>query len=236
MKKNDLRVSTNIDELTQIIENIVFKKLSFMIWQNRNEARSIIHGRLYGHLITETSLTLDFKISENSNVNTKKRIFLVNEELKILMKAKVKMLGQSRLKLSIDKRFFLEEKRFKQRIDLETREFEADIHRKIELKDRHKLETVQLKNISDTGCGFYINSSRAVLFQPDSFIALGSIGGVEFPAPLKGRIKHVTPVNTGEKISGLNTRMFLVGVEFEDQYKDIDEKVQEAQIRKTMEA
>ena len=106
-----------------------------------------------------------------------------------------------------------------------------DLDRKIELKDSFKKETVQVKDLSDKGCGFYITSNRAILFQPNSTIILNSLQEVSFERPIKAIIRHVTPISTS--LNDLNNKLMLVGAEFEEIYPQIDTIIQKVEVKST---
>jgi uncharacterized protein (DUF927 family) len=228
MDKQDLRVSTNLKELSNIVKNIIYNKSGFTIWQNIDDEKVIIPGVIESQFISATSLTLGFKISDSRKINTKSKLFMLNLESGVLIKGKVKIIGHTKIKVLVDKKFYLKEKRENFRILLEEKNINAHIQRKMELKDILKSEQVKVKDISDSGCGFFISPNRAVLFQPDSSIILNSLEGVDFEFPIKGTVRHVTPVATDN--SALNHQYLLVGVEFEKSYQDIDTIVQKVEV------
>jgi hypothetical protein len=227
MEKKDLRESTNIKELSKIVKGIIFRKSGFTIWQNQDGEKSVIPGIINTQFLSSTELTLDFKISGTSKVNTKLKIYMLSPDSSLLIRGKIKIVTKNRLKIVVDHKFYLKEKRINPRIDLVKKDMYASIHRKIELKESTKNENVKMKDVSDGGFGFYITSNRAVLFQPNSNITLQSLEDVEFSHPITGRITHVTPV---EADNSLNNRLLLVGVQFDDIYPNIDTIVQQVEV------
>lgn len=228
MNKQDLRESSNLKELSSIIKGIIHKKSGFTIWQNNDESdKTVIPGVISSQFLSSTELTLEFRITDSKKVNIKKRIFMLSPDSGILIKGKVKIVTQSKLKVTLERKFYLKEKRDISRINLTEKEMYASIQRKIELRDTTKKENVKMKDLSDGGFGFYITSNRAVLFQPNSDIILESLEDVDFGHPITGKITHVTPV---EADNSLNNKLLLVGVRFVQQYRDIDTIVQQVEV------
>lgn len=234
MDKKKLRVSTNFNELSRIMASIIHKKFEFMIWQNQDEDRLVIPGTIYSHSLVNNQLTLDFKVDDPSVINTKSKIFLLNPDLKILLRAKVKLLKSKTLRVTVDQKFYLEEKRIKQRIDLSQKEVKARLCRKIDLKDEKKLEQIHIKNISDGGFGFVISTNRAVLFQRGSTVILESIETVDFETPVQGKIVHVTPITNSNplnnKFDAISNTHVVVGVAFDNPYAEIDTIIQQVEV------
>lgn len=227
MVKKDLRESTDIKELSKIVKDIIHKKTGFTIWQNNDGEKSVIPGLMVSQFLSSTNLTLEFKINGSTPVSTKLKVFMLSPDSSVLIKGRIKFISKSKMKVIVDKKFYCKEKRDNSRIDLLKKDIYASIHRKIDLKDTTKIENVKMKDLSDCGCGFYITSSRAVLFQPNSNITLDALENVEFNQPIKGRITHVTPV---EADNSLNNKLLLVGVKFDDHYPNIDTIVQQVEV------
>ena len=51
MDKQDLRVSTNLKELSNIVKNIIYNKSGFTIWQNIDDEKVIIPGVIESQFI-----------------------------------------------------------------------------------------------------------------------------------------------------------------------------------------
>lgn len=228
MEKKDLRVSTNIKELSSFVQSVVHKETKFTVWQNINNEKVLIPAIIQSQFLGQKKITIVFKITNAQGVNTNAKIFMASSELKLLFKGKVESLTKSSIKVSVNKKFYIHENRKHPRINLDRRNAHADIFRKIAQKDTLKAEQVRIKDISGSGCGFYITPSRAVMFQPDSKLIFNSIESVDFSQPITGTIRHVTPV---EAESSLSNKLLLVGVEFEVSYKDIDTILQEVEVK-----
>ena len=230
INKDDLRVSTNVNELTSIVKQIMHKKSGFTLWQNKeNDERIVFRANVRGCLLTATKLTIDFIVEDSRVINSSQKMFLLSPELSLLMKAKIRIMGKNTIKLLIDSKYYLKEKRKLFRYDLSARKMYIDLDRKIDLKNSLKKETVQVKDLSDKGCGFFITSNRAILFQPDSTIILNSLETVAFERPIKAIIRHVTPVHT--TLNDLNNKLLLVGAEFEEVYPQIDTIIQKVEVK-----
>jgi hypothetical protein len=227
MVKKDLRESTNIKELSKIVKGIIHKKTCFTIWQNNGGEKSVIPGLISSQFLSSTNLTLEFKINGSTPVSSNLKVFILSPESSVLIKGRVKFISKNRMRVLVDRKFYIKEKRDNSRIDLLKKDIYASIYRKIDLKDTTKVENVKMKDLSDGGCGFYITSNRAVLFQPNSNITLEALEDVEFNHPIKGRITHVTPV---EADNSINNTLLLVGVKFDDYYPNIDTIVQQVEV------
>jgi hypothetical protein len=226
--KKDLRVSENLKELSNIVKTIIHKKTGFTVWQNKDDKKHVIPAVIVEQFFGINELALEFRTSDSSKIGSRSKLFMLNPESSVLIKGKVKILSKTRIKVIVDKKFYLSEKRINGRIDLSEKQMYAQIQRKIDLKDSHKEEQVRVKDISDGGFGFYITPSRAVLFQPDSKIVFDSIEGIEFETPLSGIIKHVTPVASHD--ASLSNTLLLVGVQFEQSFDCIDTVVQKIEV------
>jgi hypothetical protein len=227
MEKKDLRVSSNLKELSKIIQGIIYKGHGFTIWQNVDDNKVVIPGLISTQFHSKTELTLEFKIKDSGRVVPRQKIFMFSPELQILIKGQIKIVTKSRLKVVVDKKFYLKEKRVLSRIDVKEKNMYASIDRKIEQQDSFKAEQVKIKDVSDGGCGFYITSSRAVLFQPDSVLVFNSIEDVDFAWPITGVIRHVTPVEADHSLSN---KLLLVGVQFDQSYPNIDTVIQQVEV------
>lgn len=226
--KKDLRVSENIKELSKIVKTIIHKKTGFTVWQNIDDEKQVIPAVIIEQFLGHVDLTLEFRTNDSTKINKSSKLFMLNPESSVLIKGKVKIVSKTKIKVIVDKKFYLSEKRKNGRIDLSEKEMYAQIQRKIDLKDSHKDEQVRVKDISDGGLGFYITPSRAVLFQPDSKIVLDSLEGVDFEIPVKGTIKHATPVASND--ASLSNKFLLVGVQFDDPFDSIDRIVQKVEV------
>lgn len=118
------------------------------------------------------------------------------------------------LKILADDKIFLKEKRSKKRF------FFTYTAPAIEILG--ETETVfgkaKLVNVTSDGFGFYVKSENKKLFNETKPIGLKSIGGIDFPTPLKGVIKHVSKV---QKQTDHQYGSILVGVKFDQTSKII---------------
>lgn len=226
MIKNDLRVSKSINELSKDIKAILGDNEGFTIWQNVNGEKQVIPGVINSQFLTNTELTIEFEIIDGEKIRPKTKVFMFCENCSMLLKGKVKQLSKSKLKVLIDHKFYLKEKRMAARMELSSSEVHAMIDRKIELKNTVKTEDVRLKNISGYGCGFYITSNRAVFFQPGSEIIIKSLGNVPLKQALTGEITHITPVD----VNFDSNKLMLVGIHFQNECQNIEEIVQEVEL------
>ena len=226
MIKNDLRVSKSISELSKDIKAILGNNEGFTIWQNINGEKQVIPGVINSQFLSSSELTLEFEIADGDRIQPKTKVFMFCENCSMLLKGKIKLISKSKLKVLIDHKFYLKEKRTVPRMELSQKEIHAQIDRKIELKNKHKQEDVRVKNISSFGCGFYITSNRAIFFQPGSEIILKTLGEVQFQEEVTGVITHVTPV----EVSFDSNKLMLVGIKFVNEYRNIDTLIQEIEI------
>lgn len=227
MVKNDLRISRSISELSKDIKSILSKNEDFTIWQNVDGEKKVTGGVINSQFLTSSDLTLEFEIKDAEIIKPKSKIFMLCEKSSVLLKGKIKIINKNKLKVLIDHKFYLKEKRLSLRLDMTQKNIEAVIDRKIELKDSFKTEDVRLKNISSHGAGFYITSSRAVFFQAGSEIKIRSLESVEFQGPIKGVITHVTPIESDFD----KNQLMLVGIRFNEEYEDIDTIIQEVELK-----
>lgn len=226
MIKSDLRVSKNINELSKDIKSILGHNEGFTIWQNINGNKEIIPGVVNSQYLSSSELTLEFEIIDSEKINPRTKVFMFNEASSMLLKGRIKLISKSKLKVLIDHKFYLKEKRTLSRIEMEKKNIHGNITRKIELKNASKSEDVRLKNINSYGCGFFISANRAVFFQPGSEVTIQSIEGVDISASVNGIISHVTPV----EVSFDGNKLMLVGVKFSSEIHEIDTIIQEVEI------
>lgn len=226
MIKNDLRVSRSISELSKDIKTILGQNEGFTIWQNINGEKQVIPGVINSQFLSSSELTLEFEIADADKIKPKTKVFMFCERASMLLKGKIKVISKSKLKVLVDHKFYLKEKRTTPRMELSDKEVNLLINRKIELKNTVKSEDVKLKNISSCGAGFFITSNRAVFFQPGSEVVLKSIGKVQFTENITGIITHVTPVD----VTFDRNKLMLVGLKFIKEHEDIDKKVQEVEL------
>ncbi|MBT4791613.1 MAG: PilZ domain-containing protein, partial [Halobacteriovoraceae bacterium] len=214
MEKDNLRISTNLNELSKISQGIIAKKYRLTIWQSVKGEKNLIKGNINSQILSHSKLVYGFKINNSSVVSSKHKIYMFCEEMNVLIKGEVKIISRGRLKVNVDKKFYMKENRKYPRLNLESKDLYATIFRRMDLKESQKEEQVKMKDLSDSGCGFYITPSRAVFFQPDSKLELTAIDSYNFhERKLSGKIMHITPVRAE---NSLNNKMLLVGVEFDE--------------------
>ncbi len=228
MNKKILRTSTNLSELYSSLQGVIYKKPNFTLWQNQSNVKVLVQAELINQFLSQTQLTLEFKFTTSQGqLMSKEELFLMCSELDLLLKGEIRYINNHTLKITLKKKHYAKEKRISPRIDIETKNLHARLYRQLSQKESTKREQVKVKDISDHGCGFYITSSRAVLFQPDSILLFDSLEGVCFDRQIMGRIMHVTPV---EGDNSLSNKMLLVGVKFDEVYTGIDTIVQSVEL------
>ena len=121
MNKNNLRESTNLKELSGIVKQIMAKKHGFTLWQNQDKERVIIPGVINSHYMGRNELSLEFKITDSTIIDRKQKVYIFSPEANILIKGKIKIVARTKLKVIVDKKFYLKEKRNKYRIDLKNK-------------------------------------------------------------------------------------------------------------------
>lgn len=227
MKTSDLRVSNDTNELSRHLKRSILQSSRFLVWQNLNHEKHFTYGKILSQVNSKDTLTVEFNLEKFEGFHPKMTVFLFCPETKILLKGKISVLKKEKLRVRIISKFYLKEQRLIKRINLLKKDLYASIKRIIEQKGTYKIERVQLKDISDSGFGFFITPNRAIFFQPDSKIVFNSIEHTGVDKPIEGVIKHVTPVTANYE---LNNKLLLVGVEFEYSYPNIDQLVQQAQL------
>ena len=227
MRKNDLRVSRNITELSKDIKAILGNNEGFTIWQNINGEKEVIPGVINSQFLSSSELTLEFEITDSQKIKPKTKIFMFCDACSMLLKGRIKVISKSKMKVIIDHKFYLKEKRTIPRTEFGKNNIHGSIERKIELKNTTKTEDVRLKNISCSGCGFYISANRAIFFQPGSEINIESIEGIYIPEVTKGLITHITPVD----VMFDSNKLMLVGVKFLYSVTNIDIIMQDVMLK-----
>lgn len=227
MEKSDLRESKNSKELVKYISQAIANKNDFLLWQNIEGQKVVSKGQIIKHSLEHNQIKIEVLVEHTQNVQTSLKLFIFNAESKILIKTKIKKISSHKIRLIVVDKFYLAEQRLIKRYNLQQKMYFADIERTIEQQQKQKRERVQLKDISDIGFGFYITSNRAIFFQPNSAISFNSIGGIPLPSPIKGIIKHITPV---EAKHDLNNKLLLVGVKFNEPFCQIDTILQNVEL------
>lgn len=229
MKKEDLRVSTNLTELTSIVGHIMAKKTGFTLWQNKKNNKKVIPGAIQGHDYINGKLTITFATESTRLIDSSQRIFIFSKELQLLFKGRVRIANTRLLKILVDKKFYQKEKREIFRFDLFKKNLKLEIDRKLELKNKFKNESVLAKDLSDNGCGFFVTPNRAILFQVNSTIVLNALDGFKFDRPIKAIVRHISPVEVEHEM--VTKKLMLIGVEFEEAYPNIDAIIQKVEFK-----
>jgi hypothetical protein len=222
MNKN-FRLTNKLDELADIVLAIKNQNIEFTIWQNLDGVKKIVPGVLRNHIHKNDKLFIDFEITDSSSITTDEKLFMFCPKFNILIKGKIKHLSKTQLQIKIDKKFYLNEQRELFRMDVEEKSIDLFIKRRIAQQNKDKNETVKLKDLSNSGCGFLVTSGRAVQFQRGNSISIEKVGKINLDEPIKGEIAHITPV---EGDTGLNNKLFLVGIKFEEIFPNIDHLLQ----------
>jgi hypothetical protein len=220
---SNFRLTNNLDELADIVMAIKSQDINFTIWQNIEGTKSIVPGVLRGHIHKNDKLFIDFEISDSSKITGEEKLFMFCPKFNILIKGKVKHFSKTQLQIKIDKKFYLNEQRDMFRMDVEEKSIDLCLKRKIELQDKEKTETVKLKDLSNGGCGFLVTAGRAVQFQRGNSISIEKVGKINLEAPIKGKIAHITPF---EAENGSTNKLFLVGIQFDEIFPNIDHLLQ----------
>lgn len=228
MTKKNLRFSTNINELSKDIKAILGDNAGFTIWQNINGEKILIPGILNSQFLSNTELTVEFEVIDGKKMRTQTKVFMFCESSGILLKGRIRKIAKSKLRVVIDHKFYLREKRLIARVDLSDKGYHIVIDRKVELKNKVKTEDVKLKNVSNFGCGFYVTSNRAVFFQPGSEICVKSLANIPFKYKVNAVITHITPTD----VDFDSNKLMLVGIRFDEEYSGINQLIQKVELAK----
>jgi hypothetical protein len=210
------RASCDVDQL------IIFLKLKeqqasqFLIWQNAGPKKITFNSAVLSFKSSGDQVLIDLNLDESKKITKQKNIYLFSEEENILLKGSISSLWNSNIQILISKSFYLNEYRIKPRIDILSKNLMCQISRRIELKNIEKSESLKLRDISESGCSFVINSSRVSKYQKGSDITIQGFGPLQLGMPLVATINHVSPV----KLEGsMYNTSFLVGVSFLNDFK-----------------
>ncbi len=222
MNKN-LRLTSSLDELADIVKCIQSEKIKVMIWQTIEGEKKILKGELHNYLHKNEQLYLDFSMSKNSLIIEDEKLYMFCEKKNILIKGKIKLYEKELVQIKVDKKFYLNEQRLLYRMDVTEKNIMMLISRVLEQQERDKQETVQLRNLCNNGCGFLISQSRATNYSIKNRIQIDKFGSIQLKEPIKGEIAHVTRVPIG---NGLNENQYLVGFAFDETVPNIDHFLQ----------
>ena len=207
------RIAGTLKEFYKQLDLLSGKNNEILIWQNQNDGqRKKILATLDSYLIDSTQAYINLKISEKIQLDKQLEIFIYAQTDGILFKGYYESFVNNSLKISAHDKVLLREKRSEDRLNFHYTSVQVNIiyQQKLEFK------AIRLKDISELGFGILCNEVKAKAFEVGADLALSSIGKVQLPMSLQGKIKHIT---SSKKVVGVKNDLFYIGVELDQPSK-----------------
>lgn len=221
------RQTSSKNELNNCLKIIEKEFYELTCWQTKDDDKNVFKAFLKDHQIAKNDFYLELEIQGKSNILDGQLLFIHCEENKTLIKAKIKFKKKNILKLKIDRKFYLEEKRANPRYDILQKNISMHIFRKNPITAKINDDNVVIKDITNQGCGFVISASRATIYKQNMEVTIDQIGSEVLEHEITGRVTHVTPISS---IGGVNENSILVGIFFDLSLRNIDHILQKIEI------
>ena len=192
--------------LSQFISDLKASKKnknSLMVWQTVKGKKHVLRGT-FASLKKDKDITVvNIALEKNHSFDKESPIFLYEESNGILFKGEYSFYVNLNLKLVIDDKVFLREKRKSSRFGFHY----SDVT--ILVKYDNKLMECNLKDVSELGYAFQVKHKLASVYKPGETIELAEVHGIKLPKTISGKIVHV-----GKSPHKWSKDMTIVGVKF----------------------
>lgn len=202
--------------MKQFLKNLKTLKESdheFTIWQSFNGKKRIFKGKFHSIEKERDQYHINISTDITNTFEPESFVYLYEENTGALCKGLYCYNVAGTLKITLEDRFYLKEKRSTDRFSFHY----TKIHISISDKNGKSFDRIKLKDISETGfCMNIKNSTLRELNHAQGFY-LNKIEDIELPEPLLSRIVHITTPKKNMPI----TKYIQVGVVFENSSEEI---------------
>ncbi|MAZ49669.1 MAG: hypothetical protein CME65_14000 [Halobacteriovoraceae bacterium] len=174
--------------LSQFLTDLKSSKVnegSLMVWQTVKGKKKVLKGSYSSHKKEKDKTVVNIHLEKNHSFDKDSPIYLYEEVNGILFKGEYSYYVNQNLKLIIDEKVFLKEKRKSPRFGFHY----SDV--KIELEYQKKTYEFKLKDVSDLGYSIELKHKIAEHFKVTQPINLLSVHGVNLPKAIGGSIVYI---------------------------------------------
>ncbi len=161
-------------------------KKSLMVWQTVKDKKHLLRGTYSSHSKNKEKTIVNIELDKNHSFDQGQPIYLFEEVNGILFKGEYQFYVNQNLKLVIDDKVFLREKRKSNRFAFHYSNVSVAV------KYSNADFEFSLKDVSDKGYSILVASRIAKSFIADNDIDLMGVHGIKLPREIKGKIVHVT--------------------------------------------
>lgn len=171
--------------LSQFISDLKASKgEKLMVWQTVNGKKVVLKGSFSNHKKEKNRTIVNIALDKSHSFDQDSPIYLYEELNGILFKGEYSYYVNKNLKLIIDEKVFLREKRKSSRFNFHYSEVLVDLEH-----EKAKFE-FKLKDVSDLGYSIEVKNKIATHFKEGETIKLLSVHGVKLPKAIPGKIIH----------------------------------------------
>lgn len=212
------RLAGSIDQFLNDLKSLKKTGSSVTLWQTINKRKEIVKAKYASHKQEKERTIVSFDLNKVFGFSQTQPIFIFEEKKGLLFKGEYEYCVNKKLKVIIDDKVFLKEKRRGERFSFHYSEVKLDLL----FPSGSPNKDIKLKDVSSYGYSFLIAAMIAKSFKLGDEIGITSINGLKLPKAIPGKIIHLTGAKkTKEK------NQYKVGVAFNRKSKIFTEIIEQ---------
>ena len=174
------------------------------IWQGRGNTTA--GARIDDCKLKDNKLFLKLTFDESITITSNDKVYLICPLNHTLVKLNFQKIDNNSTITFIEDGQKLISRRHRNRINVEDRKLDINI----DCDQLSSNQSAKLKDISESGCGFYITQEKRISFSKGAQILLNKIYDIQLHEPICGEIVHISLIETLEH----SKPIYLIGVRF----------------------
>ncbi len=210
------RTVKSLSELLEAFNLCKKEDLELTIWQKIEGSRKTGICSIE-RVVHNNDILIFLDIEDGFEYDENVELHLFQEQLSLLFKGSFYEHNKSQLVLSLNKKFYLKEKREDERFSFKDILFQVRVDYVDEISGNKRSLNGTLSDISDMGMSFSVPVTNAIVLSEGMTVSLKSIEGITFTSPVLGIIKYHIVIKLK------NQTDVKYGMEFKKQSKPISE-------------
>lgn len=215
--QDEFRLAGNIEEFLNQLESLKGHSKNLLIWQSSKQKKSKLKASFKSVETQTDRMIVSIVLEDIISFIQKDPIFIYDEKLGLLFKGQYEFCVNKNLKLAVDDKVYLKEKRKHTRHAFHYTKVEGHLN-----YQGINIGNLLIKDINELGAGVIASKTITDKLKVGLEVALTHIHVVELPRPITAKIVHITPY---KKVRGLGKDAFLLGIKFTKKSKLIDKVV-----------